>query len=144
MEVIDIKDASAGYRHLKSMGFPAKGAAYISGNIQQESGWSGQRQWNNPMNDGSGRNGGAISWNRGRLTAIERYYNRNITQISEPEQLQFMAHEMQTRYPQAYRVFMNPNASDAQLRWASYQYWGYGAEGGRYAYAQNLIKYGRI
>jgi hypothetical protein len=149
MEVIDIKDASAGYRHLKSMGFPTKGAAFIAGNIQQESGWHGLRDWGEVSGDGTNRNGGLISWaswanNPARLGAIERHFGRPIKQIPETDQLAYMKLEMQRRNPQAYRVFMNPNATENQLRWASYQYWGYGHEGGRYAYAQNLIKYGRI
>ncbi len=149
MEVIDIKDASAGYRHLKSMGFPTKGAAYIAGNIQQESGWHGLREWGEVAGDGTDRNGGLISWaswanNPARLGAIERHFGKPIKQIPETDQLAYMKLEMQRRNPQAYRVFMNPSATENQLRWASYQYWGYGHEGGRYAYAQNLLKYGRI
>lgn len=149
MEVIDIKDASAGYRHLKSMGFPTKGAAYIAGNIQQESGWHGLREWGEVAGDGTNRNGGLISWaswanNPARLGAVERHFGKPIAQIPETDQLAYMKLEMQRRNPQAYRVFMNPNASDAQLRWASYQYWGYGHEGSRYSYAQSLLKYGRI
>ena len=64
--------------------------------------------------------------------------------ITELEQLQYMVKEMKQSYKTAYRIFMNPNSSDNDLRRASYLYWGYGHEGDRYAYAQSLEKYGRI
>lgn len=140
----DIPNATHGMRLLRSFGFPKKSAAYLAGNIQQESGFTGRREWYSPMNDGSGRNGGLISWNRGRIAALEKYYGRNIKDISEIEQLTYMISEMRSSYKTAYRVFMNPNSSDAELRRASYLYWGYGHEGNRYAYAQSLEKYGRI
>ena len=51
---------------LMRRGLPARGAAWLSGNIQAESAWMGQRkQW--VLDDGAGRNGGILSWNRGRL-----------------------------------------------------------------------------
>ena len=47
---------------LRQMGIPAKGAAYLAGNIQQESGWNGMRDWGQVMGDGTSRNGGLVSW----------------------------------------------------------------------------------
>lgn len=138
---------------LMQLGVPRKGAAYLSGNIQQESGWYGERSWGGVYNpstgamDGTSRNGGLVSWAQwkndpARLGAIERQFGRDISQISEPEQLQYMMQEMRTSYPEAYRVFMNPNSSDGALRRASYQYWGYGHEGARFKYAANLLATG--
>lgn len=145
----DIPNASAGFQMLKSMGFPTRGAAFLAGNIQQESGWNGLREWGEVAGDGTNRNGGLISWaswanNPARLGAIERHFGRKISQISETEQLRYMVIEMKKRNPRAYAAFMNPNANDADLRRASYEYWGYGHEGARFRYASNLLKYGRI
>ena len=146
----DIKSAPEGMKLLEQeFGFPRLGAAYLAGNIQQESGWHGLRQWGQVAGDGTNRNGGLVSWaswanDSARLGAIERYYGKNIAQISEIDQLKYMVHEMKRRNPDSYRTFMNPNASEAALRRASYQYWGFGHEGGRYAYANNLLKYGRL
>ena len=64
-----------GAKLLMKKGFPAKGAAYIAGNIQQESGWNAQRPpW--VLNDGAGTNKGLISWNRSRITAGEKFLGK--------------------------------------------------------------------
>lgn len=133
----------SGYRALKAMGFPPRGAAYLAGNIQQESGWNGMRDWGQVMGDGTSRNGGLVSWaswsnDPARLGAIESYLGKNIKTATHAEQLQAMMWEMKNQYSGAYRVFMNPNATDAQLRRASKDYWGYGHEGSRFAYARRL------
>ena len=126
-------------------GFPRKRRCYLSGNIQQESGWNGRRTWGEVMNDGSDRNGGLVSWmddaqrNHFRLRNIEQYLGKPITEASTSEQLQAMVWEMKKRNPSAYRHFMNPNATDIQLKQASREYWGYGHEGSRYSYAQSLL-----
>jgi hypothetical protein len=145
----DIPNATAGFQMVKSLGFPTRGAAFITGNIQQESGWHGLREWGQVNGDGTNRNGGLVSWaswanNPARLGAIERHFGKKISQIPETDQLRYMVMEMKKRNPRAYATFMNPNATDAELRRASYEYWGYGHEGGRYKYASNLLKYGRI
>lgn len=135
----------AGFEALQSMDFPTRGAAYLAGNIMQESSWDGQRSWGEVQGDRSDRNGGLVSWmdgvahNNFRLTKIEEYLGKPIAQASTAEQLQAMKWEMQRDYPDAYRVFMNPTATDTQLRRASRQYWGYGHEGNRYSYAQSLL-----
>jgi hypothetical protein len=135
----------AGFAALQSMDFPIRGAAYLAGNIMQESSWDGARSWGEVQGDGSDRNGGLVSWmdgvahNNFRLTKIEEYLGKPIDQASTAEQLQAMKWEMQRDYPDAYRVFMNPNATDVQLRRASRMYWGYGHEGNRYSYAQQLL-----
>ena len=49
-----------------------------------------------------------------------------------------MVQEMRTSYPDAYEIFTNPRSSERQLRRASYRYWGYGVEGNRYGYAQQV------
>ena len=149
-ELSDIKNATDGMKVLQQhFGFPRKGAAFLSGNIQQESGWHGLRQWGEVAGDGTNRNGGLVSWaswanNSARLGAIERHYGKNIAQIPEIDQLKFMVLEMKRRNPSAYRTFMDPNASEAALRKASYQYWGFGHQGHRYDYAASLLKHGRI
>ena len=129
-----------GAKYLKAEGYSAKGAAYLAANIQQESGWNGQRSWGavfNPstgQSDGTSRNGGLVSWaswtdDPARLGNIENYLGKPIEQATHAEQIAAMNWEMKKYYPDAYRIFNNPNATDAQLRRASYQYWGYGHEG---------------
>ena len=140
----------SGFNALQSMGFPTRGAAYLSGNIMQESSWNGSRSWDEVMNDGSDRNGGLVSWmddaqrSHFRLSSIEKYLGKSISEASPTEQLQAMVWEMKTTpYYQnlgVYRTFMNPNATDVQLRRASKDYWGYGHEGERYAFAQSLLR----
>jgi hypothetical protein len=139
-----------GYQQLQSLGFPSKGAAYLAGNIQQESTWNGQRSWGEVAGDGSDRNGGLVSWmddaqrNHFRLQNIERYLGKPISQATDAEQIGAMIWEMKRRNPQAYRTFMNPNATSVELRKASRQYWGYGHEGRRYEYAEQLLNTGDV
>jgi hypothetical protein len=145
----NIKDAAQGMRTLEQMGFPRRGAAYLSGNIQQESTWHGTRQWGQVAGDASNRNGGLVSWasfpgDAARLGAIERHFGKPIAQIPESDQLNYMVKEMKKRNPWAYRVFMNPNASVGDLKRASYQYWGFRDEGSRYDYAERLLANGRL
>ena len=138
----------SGFNALQSMGFPARGAAYLAGNIMQESSWNGQRDWGEVVNDGSDRNGGLVSWmdgvahNNFRLTKIENYLGKNISQASPSEQLQAMQWEMKKDYKNAYRVFMNPNSTNVQLERASKEYWGYHRDyvGERFTHAQSLLR----
>ena len=51
-----------------------------------------------------------------------------------------MLWEMKKHYPNAHATFMSPNASASELRAASKAYWGYGEEGSRYAYAQQILE----
>lgn len=139
-------NATTGFRHLQSMGFPTRGAAYITSAISHESSWHGMREWPEVAGDGTNRNGGLISWaswhnNSARLGAIERHFGRSISQINETDQLQYMKHEMKTRYPKAYRIFTNPSASSADLRWAVSNYWGFDPKytGNRWVDAEALI-----
>lgn len=138
-------DMKAGYSMIRGLGVPHKGAAYLAGNIMQESSWNGQRSpWGEVAGDRTDRNGGLVSWmddaGRGhfRLKKIEQKLGKPINQATDREQLQAMLSEMKSGYPDAYRVFMNPNSSDADLRWASMRYWGYGHEGSRFNYARQL------
>lgn len=122
---------ATGYGYItNSLGFPARGAAYLTSAIDHESAWNGQREWGQVAGDGTNRNGGLISWaswsnDSARLGAIERFYGRSISQITEREQLDYMKREMQRSYGSAYRIFMDPNASSADLRWAVSRYWGF-------------------
>ena len=140
-------NATTGFRHLQSMGFPTRGAAYITSAISHESTWNGMREWGEVAGDGTNRNGGLISWaswhnNSARLGAIEKYFGRPISEISETDQLSYMKHEMISRYPKAYRIFTNPSASSADLRWAVSNYWGFDPKytGDRWVDAEALIK----
>ena len=136
--------AVQGARTLMKIGLPARGAAWLSGNIQQESSWNGQRTWGEVMGDGSDRNGGLVSWmddaqrNHFRLRNIENYLGNPISQASNEEQIQAMLWEMKQRNPDAYKTFMNPNATDDDLMRASKAYWGYGHEGARFRYSRDI------
>ena len=140
-------NATTGFRHLQSMGFPTRGSAYITSAISHESAWNGMREWPEVAGDGTNRNGGLISWaswhnNSARLGAIERHFGRPISEISETDQLSYMKHEMISRYPKAYRIFTNPSASSADLQWAVSNYWGFDPKytGDRWVDAEALIK----
>ena len=145
----DISDARQGMQALEAMGLPRKGAAYLSGNIMQESSWNGQQPtWDGrAMNDGSDRNGGLVSWmddaekDHFRLRDIESYLGKPISKASTGEQIDAMLWEMKTtpQYQEAYEIFINPNSTDIQLRRASKRYWGYRDEGDRFAIAKELL-----
>ena len=120
-----------------------KGAAYLAGNIQQESGWDGMRSWGQVLGDGTSRNGGLVSWASwegasARLGKIEDHYGKKIDEITEREQLVWMLKEMKQDYPSAYSVFTNPKATVEDLKKASMSYWGYGHEGSRFRYAEKI------
>jgi len=139
-------NATTGFRHLQSMGFPTRGAAYITSAISHESSWNGMREWGQVAGDGTNRNGGLISWaswhnNPARLGAIEKYFGRPISEISETDQLSYMKHEMKNRYKKAYRIFTTPDASSWDLQWAVSNYWGFDPKytGDRWVDAEALI-----
>ena len=145
----DIKNQFEGMRELRSLGMPTRGAAYMSSAILHESTWHGTRQWGEVAGDGTNRNGGLLSWaswagNSARLGQIERYFGRNIAQISEPEQLQFLMHELKSSYPESHAIFMDPNASSADLQWATWNYirWDKQHTGTRWSTAESLIRWG--
>ena len=141
---VDISSAEQGARVLMTKGFPARGAAFLSGNIAQESSWNGQRYWGEVLNDGSDRNGGLVSWmddadkNHFRLRRIEERLGTPINQATDEQQIDAMIWEMKTYYPEAYSIFTNPYATERQLMDASRQYWGYGKEGSRYTTARQV------
>ena len=116
--------AVEGAQMLMRRGLPLRGAAWLSGNIESESAWRGQRpKWDLGW-DGAGQNGGLLSWNRSRLAALEARYGRPSTQISIDEQLDFLLDELK-KYPEARRIFFNPMATDRQLIRASKIFIGY-------------------
>ena len=123
-----------GAQFLVGLGLPVRGAAWLSGNIEQESSWIGNR---NPWDDGGAMAGGLVSWRGNRLDAIESRYGRPISQITNREQLEFMVEELKS-YPEANRIFRNPMATDRQLIRASRQFWSYGVEGERFNYAKDI------
>ena len=137
-------DMQSGKQYLEGMGFSSRGAAYLAGNIMQESSWNGMRSWGQVKNDGTKRNGGLISWASwanapARLGAAEAFLGKPIDQATHSEQLEYMEHEMRTQYPEAYAIFSDPNASTPDLIKASKMYWGYGHEGDRYKFAEELL-----
>lgn len=136
--------AVEGAQTLMSMGVPARGAAWLSGNIEHESAWRAQRpQWDLGW-DGAGTNGGLLSWNRSRLAALEARFGRKTTEITTREQLTFLLDELKSNYPDAYRIFMNPMATDRQLIRASKWFIGYNdtdiSQEGRYATSRQLAQ----
>lgn len=115
---------------------PRSGAAYLVGNLQQESGLNGQRSWD----DEGAPAGGIASWRAGRLRAIEQKFGKKIEQITDAEQLDYLVKDMQKNYPTQWRIFNNPNSSPQELRRASYQYWRWRDEGSRFGYAERLLR----
>ena len=132
-----IQNMRAGFQAIQKLGVPTQGAAYLAGNIQTESGWYGQRQ---PWDDVGAPAGGLVSWRAGRLLNIQKHFGKPIEQITDMEQLTYMLHEMKTKYPRQYGVFMNPNATDSMLQEASYRFWGWGVQGDRFRNAQSLLR----
>ena len=124
-----------GYQTFMNLGFPSRGAAYLAGSIQQESGWNGNRTWD----DVGAPAGGIVSWRAGRLNRLIEAVGP-IDRASQGAQLDYMLKEMRASYPEAYRIFMNPYATDRDLQRATKIYWGYGEAGARYRYAQSLLK----
>lgn len=129
------KSAVEGAQMLMQMGVPAKGAAWLAGNIQTESTWNGQQK---PWDDGGALAGGLVSWRAGRLTNAQRALGGDITKASTDAQLRYMLQEMKTRYPAAYATFMNPRATDRMLMEASRNYWGWGVQGSRFENAVQI------
>jgi len=135
------KDLVSGAKGFVDMGFTKQAAAYLSGNVQQESGWRGQRKpW--VLNDGAGTNKGLVSWNRGRITAAEKFLGKPLNQATNEEQMKFIKYELETnpQYAEANRIFKNPNATPQELERASKIYLGYGEVGARFKYAQQALK----
>lgn len=129
--------AVEGAAMLMQRGFPTRGAAFLAGNIQQESTWYGQRpSWN----DVGAPAGGLVSWRAGRLDAIEKYFDKPIEQITNAQQLDYLEYELKTFYPEADALFRNPYATERQLIRASKMYWGYGEEGKRYRFARDILR----
>ena len=142
---VEPRNMNQGFRLLRDLGVPTKGAAYLAGNIQQESAWKGQRQWGEVMGDGSARNGGLLSWmarsnNSLRLGKIEGTFGKNISKISNNDQTQYVLEELKQKYPRAHKVFMNPKSTDKELERASFEFIGYGHKGERFKHAKNLLK----
>lgn len=148
IDALPLKSSRAGMQHLRSMGFPRRGAAMIAANIQSESSWNGMRVWGQVAGDGSDRNGGLISWmddadiGHFRLRRIEQHLGKSITKASHAEQLAAMKWEMQKYYKESYDTFMNPNSSQRELEHAAYRYWGWRDVGARFTYYKNLIASG--
>jgi len=142
----DIPNEAAGFSYLQSMGFPRRGSAYLASAITAESSWEGDKAWGGVKGDGTNRNGGLISWaswadNSARLGQIERHFGTSIDKIPENQQLQYMVKEMKEGYPDAYRVFMNPNSASSDLKAAVRSYWGFNPKytDGRWSGAEKLL-----
>lgn len=134
-----------GARLLMQKGFPMKAAAYLAGNIQTESQWQAKRKpW--ILNDGAGTNKGLISWNRGRIAAAEKFLGKPLETANASEQIDWIKHEMSIPYYNSgpdgvYKVFMNPNSTEEQLKAASKRYIVWGELGGRWGHAQKAYQY---
>jgi LAS superfamily LD-carboxypeptidase LdcB len=134
-ELGSASDAVGGARLLMAAGFPALAAAILSGNIQAESAWKGQRTpW--ILNDGAGTNKGLISWNRTRITNAERFLGKPLETASNAEQIKWIKEELK-QYG-LLDEFMNPQSTEAQLKDASYKYIRWGVEGNRWKYSRQI------
>jgi murein DD-endopeptidase MepM/ murein hydrolase activator NlpD len=132
------KDLKSGAQLLMRKGFSEKGAAYLAGNIQQESGWNAMRKpW--VLNDGAGTNKGLISWNRTRITAAEKFLGKPLETASSSEQIDWIKEEMK-QYG-VLKTFQDKNASDEQLKKSSYGYIGWGDLGERWKYSEVALQH---
>lgn len=98
-------------------GLPFDGAGFLAANFEA----------NNKINQ-RGKNG-VISYapwqnSPSRLVAIEKHFGKKASEITNTEQLSYMIKEMKEQFPDVYRVFMNPNATNSALIAASAQYFG--------------------
>jgi hypothetical protein len=135
-ELGSASDAVGGARLFMAAGFPMLAAAILSGNVQQESGWKGQRTpW--VLNDGAGTNKGLISWNRTRITNAEKFLGKPLETASNAEQVKWIKEEL--RQYGLLDDFMNPQATEAQLQEASYKYIGWGHLGKRWDYSKQIF-----
>ncbi len=134
-EMGSASDGIGGARLLMDAGFPPLAAAILSGNIQQESGWKGQRTpW--VLNDGAGTNKGLISWNRTRITNAEKFLGKPLETASNAEQVKWIKEELK-QYG-LLDEFMNPQSTEAQLQDASYKYIRWGDLGDRWKYSKQI------
>lgn len=125
-----------GARLLMAAGFPPLAAAILAGNIQAESGWKGQRTpW--VLNDGAGTNKGLISWNRSRIINAEKFLGKPLETATNAEQIKWIKEEL--RQYGLLDEFMNPQATEEQLKRASYKYIGWGIEGDRWKYSRQIL-----
>lgn len=98
-------------------GLPFNGAGFLAANFEA----------NNKLNQ-RGKNG-VISYapwqnSPSRLVAIEKHFGKKASEITNTEQLSYMIKEMKEQFPDVYKVFMNPNATNSALIAASAQYFG--------------------
>ena len=132
------KDLKNGAQLLMRKGFSEKGAAYLSGNIQQESGWNAMRKpW--VLNDGAGTNKGLISWNRERIVRAEKFLGKPLETATASEQIDWIKKEMQ-EYG-VLKTFQDKNATDEQLKKASYGYIVWGDLGARWKYSEVALQH---
>ena len=138
----NFQNAREGFNYLRSdLEIPNRSAAFLAGSIQSQSAWGGERKFEG---DDNVTQGGLASWTTfqndpGRLGAIERYFGRGIADISERDQLKYMIKEMQTQYPEVYKVVMDPNSSDGDLKKAMLDFFGYTNVGNRFKHAETLL-----
>ena len=120
-------------------GFSPRGAAYLSGNIQTESGWIPDRP---AWDDVGAPAGGLVSWRGQRLLQLEQEYGGTQVQyLTTEQQLQYMLKELsKPEYKVAYDIFMDPRSTQRDLIYASKYFWGYGVEGDRYQQAEEIIR----
>jgi murein DD-endopeptidase MepM/ murein hydrolase activator NlpD len=134
----DATDLVTGAKIFMQLGLSPLAASYMSGNVQQESGWKGQRTpW--VLNDGAGLNKGLISWNRGRLKSGEAFLGKPIEKATNAEQARWIVEEMKRSYKDSWAILSNPKATKEQLKQAIYWYIGWGHEGARWKYGEHAL-----
>ena len=130
------KDLIGGAKLFMDLGFPMEAAAILSGNIQQESGWAGQRTpW--VVAGETWKNKGLISWNRGRITNAETFLGKELQEASNAEQVKWIKKELE-QYG-LLDEFMDPNRSWEDRKKDAKRYIGWGELGKRWDYAQQAL-----
>lgn len=120
-------DQISGRNYLLKQDFPETSATRITEIIDDRSKWRGDREWRIRSGEDTDLTlGGLVGYgqNPARLRAIEDYFGRDIKDISEKDQLDYMIVEMRSDFQDAYRIFMNPNATEAELQKAEQIFFG--------------------
>ena len=130
-----------GAQYFMRAGFSPRGAAYLAGNIQTESGWIPDRP---AWDDVGAPAGGLVSWRGQRLLQLQQEYGgTEVHYLTTEQQLQYMLKELSNPdgpYYGAYEIFRNPRSTQRDLIRASKIFWGYGVEGDRYQQAESIIQ----
>jgi hypothetical protein len=91
------------------------------------------------LSDGAGTNKGLISWNRTRITAAEKFLGKPLETATASEQIDWIKEEMK-QYG-VLKTFQDKNATDEQLKKASYGYIVWGDLGARWKYSEVALQH---